>query len=174
MPESVMVATFPNEILRRLKTSHVGANQVDMEDIILNLMDELTAMGYTQECREKVLNAAMTGYMRLLAKVESGDAKRNRKGAETLTSRRFKRLVLIQEWFRLDRDKPDAWEVQEPWSMQGKGRNLKRAKADSRYIESIQFVPHTPGSTLRNNLTKMEQKLGFKPGLDIVRRWGGA
>ena len=62
----------------------------------------------------------------------------------------------------MDKDKPDAWKVQEPWSMQGKGRNLRRAKADNRYIESIQFVPHTPGSTLRNNLTKMEQKLGFK------------
>ena len=86
MPESVKVATFSNKILRRLKTSHVGANQEDMEDFILNLMDELTAMGYTQEWRERVLNAAMTGYMRLLAKVESGDAKRNRKGAETLTS----------------------------------------------------------------------------------------
>ena len=56
----------------------------------------------------------------------------------------------------MNRDKPDAWEVQEPWSMQGKGRNVKRAKSDNRYVESIKFVHHAPRSTLRNNLTKME------------------
>ena len=54
----------------------------------------------------------------------------------------------------MNRDKPDAWEVQEPWSMQGKGRNVRRTKSDNRYVESIRFVPHAPRSTLRNNLIR--------------------
>ena len=69
MPESVKVATFSNEILRRLKTSDTEVSQTEMEEILIQLMDDLTAIGYTQEWKEKVLRAAMLGYMRLLKKV---------------------------------------------------------------------------------------------------------
>ena len=81
-------------------------------------------MGYTKELREKVLRAAMLGYMRLLKKVSKGEAKRNRKGVQTLANRRFKRLIGIQEWYRVQEDKPDGWEVQEPWTREGTRRSL--------------------------------------------------
>ena len=115
-----------------------------MEEILLNLLDDLEAMGYTKEWREKVLRLAMVGYMRLLDKVEKGETPRNRKGTATLQNRRYKRLIGIQEWFRIESNKPDAWEVQEPWDGTGKGRNYRRKGADRSYIESIVFVPHTP------------------------------
>ena len=38
----------------------------------------------------------------------------------------------------------------------------KFREADKRYIESMVYVPHTPGSTLKNCLTRMEANLGFK------------
>ena len=77
MPESIKVATFSNEILRRLKTTHMEANQEDCERILIELMDNLAAMGYTEEWREKVMRAAIIGYMRLLERVRKGEIPRN-------------------------------------------------------------------------------------------------
>ena len=96
------------------------------------------------------------GYMRILDKVNKGEGPRNRKGSETLMTRRFKRLIGIQEWFRVESEKPDAWEVQEPWDNTGRRNKVaKRTQKDTRYIESVFFIPHTPESTLRNNLTRL-------------------
>ena len=173
MPESKKVATFSNEILRRLKTTHVEVSQTEMEGTIMTLMDELSAMGYAQEWKEKVLRAALIGYMRILEKVRKKEAPRNRKGAETLTSRRFKKLMGNQEWFRIDNGKPDTWEIQEPWDNSGKRKSLQRRRTpDSRYIESVFFVPHTPESSLKNRLTKMEQGLKFNTSFRYCESMG--
>ena len=105
-----------NEILRRMKTTHLGVNQSEMERILMNQMDDWKAMGYAEEWVQKVLKSATVGYMRILSKVRSGESPRNGKGAYTLKNRNFKKLVGLQEWFRLDSGKPDAWEVQPPWA----------------------------------------------------------
>ena len=44
-----------SEIIRRMKTSHQDTRQVDMEEILLDLMDELQAMGYNEEWRADTL-----------------------------------------------------------------------------------------------------------------------
>ena len=49
MPKSFKVATFANEVIGRLKTSHLEMNRKDMEKILLDLMDDLAAMGYAQK-----------------------------------------------------------------------------------------------------------------------------
>ena len=61
----------------------------------------------------------MTGYMRVLKKVADGTVRRNRKGADTLQNRRFKSLVGAKEWFRVDREEEDAWEIMPPWDRKG-------------------------------------------------------
>ena len=93
MPESIKVATFSSEIIRRLKTTHVGIDQHIIEGILLELMNDLIAMGYTEDWRQKVLKSATTGYMRILGKVKSGELTRNRKGSDTLKTRGFKKLI---------------------------------------------------------------------------------
>merc|ERR1711954_285231 len=136
-------------------------------------MDELDAMGYTLEWRQKVLQSAITGYMRILHKEECGGTPRNRKGADTLKTRRFKKLVGISEWFRLDKQKPDAWEVQEPWSHTGKQKQARRRpKHEEKYIESVMFLPYTPGSTLRNKVNRVEERLGFRTRFKFCEEMG--
>ena len=81
MPQSVKIATFSNEVLRRLKTTHVGLDQEEVESILVALMDDLTEMGYYKlEWRENILKASVTGYMRILNKVRLGETARSRKG----------------------------------------------------------------------------------------------
>ena len=98
---------------------------------------------------------------------------RIRKGTCTLMNRRFKKLVGIREWYRVD-DQTDAWEILEPWNREGeKSRRWRKSpKPDRRYIESTMFVPHTPGSTLRNRFSKMEQNLGFKTRFKYIEQMG--
>ena len=67
-------------------------------------------MGYTMTWREKVLKSTMIGYMRILDRVKKGEVKRHRKGKETLVTRSFKKLLGQQEWVRVKKETPDAWE----------------------------------------------------------------
>ena len=105
-------------------------------------MDGLASIVYSPEWRENVLKSAMTGYMRVLSKVDRGEVTRNRKGVDSLKMRRFNKLLGIREWYKVEREAPDAWEVTEPWERQG-SKNHKRVNRtkDSQYVESVFFVP---------------------------------
>ena len=160
-----------SEIIRRLKTTSQGVGREVTEGILIDMMDDLTAMGYSEEWKEKVLKASMAGHMRVLRKVREGSTCLHRKGKDTLVSRRFKRLVGSSEWFRVQ-EEDDATEVLEPWDRKG-CRNTRRVRTgDSRYIESIFFVPHTPNSQLKRNLQKMEEKLPFRTRWRYVEQMG--
>ena len=101
MPEGVTVATFSSEILRGLRTRGLGVSKEETEEVILDMMDNLTAMGYSQQWRDNVLKATIAGNMRVLKKEERGEASPNRKGKETFNSMRFKSLVGATEGFRV-------------------------------------------------------------------------
>ena len=69
MPESVKVASFSNEVIRRLKTSSVDIELKEMERILMDLMDDLFPMEYTKERKGKVLRSEIVGCLRLLDRV---------------------------------------------------------------------------------------------------------
>ena len=148
MPEGVKVALFSNEILRRLKTTSTLLSSWEFESVLNNFMDNLDTMGYKVEWRKKILRSSLVGYMRILDKVEKGETTRNRKGDVTLMSRRFKRILGIQEWYKVDRDREDAEEIREPLRYGQRGRKSVMTKSD-RYVESVIFVPHTPNGELK-------------------------
>ena len=77
--------------MRRLKTTHTNLEKEKVEDILLTFSDELNAMGYSEEWVRDTLKSAMVGYMRILPRDLEGEGPRNRKGRDTLKSRRFKR-----------------------------------------------------------------------------------
>ena len=148
-------ATFSSEVLRRLKTTHTNLEKEKVEDILLTFSDELNAMGYSEEWVRDTLKSAMVGYMRILHRDLEGEGPRNRKGRDTLKSRRFKRLVGISEWSRVDKGEPDAWEVMDPWVNKSKV-GFKRKKQDQCYVESLVMIPHIPNSKLRHLITRIE------------------
>ena len=91
-------------LLRRWKTSSMELRTEAMETITKKYMDNLNAMGYSQKWREGVLQSALTGYQRILCKVEQGTSRRNRKGVDTYAKRRFQKLCGISEWYRATED----------------------------------------------------------------------
>ena len=173
MPEGTKVATFSNEVTRRLKTSSTSLSRTTMENILGELLDNLGGMGYGEQWRTKVLRGAMTGYTRILHKVTKGETSRNRKGAETLTNRRFKALVGAKDWYRLGKE-DDAWELMPPWERAGGPikRQPSHREHDARYVETIIFVPHTPEGALKAKLSKAEANLKYPSRTKFVEEMG--
>ena len=81
-------------------------------------MGELEVMGYSLQWRINVLRSSVVGYIRVLAKVATGETSRNRKGSETLLSRRFKKLLGSTEWYRATNE-ADAEGIMPPWEKGG-------------------------------------------------------
>ena len=128
-------------------------------------MDNLAAMGYQYEWRRRILATTLTGYMRSLKKCkETGDS-RNRFGDTTFKKRRFQKCIGNQEWFR-----PQLQETELPTNRSRGGKRM--VHQDSRYIEAVFFVPHTPEGVLRGNLMKMENGLCFKTKIKYVEEQG--
>ena len=83
LAEGTKVSTASAEILRRLKTFSIHANKFMVEETLIEYMDNLLGMGYSEEWRQKVLTNTIKGYRRILALVEKGDSTRNREGGCT-------------------------------------------------------------------------------------------
>ena len=105
------------------------------------------------------------GYCRNLKKVSLGKGTINRTGKCTAMQRRFQRLVGYAEWYKV-RDANIADEVEYESNTTSKAQF--RNKQERRYIEGVVHVQHTPGSALKNQLTKMERGLKFK---NRMRNW---
>ena len=138
-------------------------------------MGELEAMGYSLQFRTSLLRSSMTGYTRVLGKVQRGETTRNRKGSATLTTRRFRRLVGNTEWFRQDQETTDADEIMPPWIHQRNTRpKTEKAEPDRRHIECLMFIPYTPNSALRNKLTQGEALLEYRTRTKFVEKMGSS
>ena len=69
----------------------------------MDYSDMLSANGYCEEWRRKVLQKAMIGYQRILLRVDEGKTWRNMLGKETRMKRRAKKLTGKANWFREER-----------------------------------------------------------------------
>ena len=152
MPSQMKVVTMSAEVPRRLKATSLGVSREETEGILIRFMDDLAAMGSSLSWRTMVLKAALTGYCKVLKEEREGKTRRNRTGKCTLRKRRFMKLVGASEWFRLEQPE----DTKELFVDEKSNVRKNRRKKDNRYIEANWFIPHTPGSTLRNNLTRME------------------
>ena len=103
VPEGMKISTAVQEVLRRWKNTSEGIGKRKLEEITSKYMDNLTAMGFDQKWREKVLKKALVGYKRVLSAVDKGDGDRNRAGAATKVKRgkptgSGRRMTSTQSW----------------------------------------------------------------------------
>ena len=85
-------------------------------------------------------------------------------------ARRKKRLIGKTSWSGNGEKPPDILTTYQAKG-QNKGRNANGEKPDERMdpeVESITFVPHTPGGILRNTLSQMEEKKGLNGRIKYV------
>ena len=101
--ENSKVATASSEFLRRWKNCSVWTDRKTIIDITKDYADSLRGMGYSVEWIRNVIDSSLTGYERLLYRVDKGEIKRNRLGEDTSTARRYRRLFGRQEWFKTKR-----------------------------------------------------------------------
>ena len=145
-----------------------GAPKSVFEEITKNFMDNLAGMGYSFEWRKKVLSKALTGYMRILKKVELGQTLRNRNGASTLNKRRFNKLCGSKDWFKLA-DIEDENRTTEPPEYRSKSTKRMR---NSKRVESVVFLPITEGSKLKQDIQNMELSANFLTRFKYIESTG--
>ena len=104
-PEGTKIATAVAEFHRRWKNTDMYTSNESVEEVSREYSDMLSANGYSQEWKRKVVAKALIGYERVLKLVREGKTKRNRTGKETMLRRRVKRLTGQSEWFRKERRK---------------------------------------------------------------------
>ena len=107
MPEGVKVATAVAEVIRRWKTTSTLCDRETFKKITCDYMDLLAGNGYTTQWREKILRKALMGYRRILLEVRRGKTRRNRRGADTMGTRRFKKLAGKQAWYQPFKDESE-------------------------------------------------------------------
>ena len=155
-PNSQKIATVSQEILRRIKNTSLDLPPSVIEGILKDYMDELKEGGYNQGWREQVLEAAVTGYERILKAEVEGTGKIHRSDKSTRKIRRWKNLCGKNQWFQPGGNKSEE--------QQTKGRGIKRKRKEvdrgtQAEIEGILYVPFTPDSELKKKLQKMEDDL---------------
>merc|ERR1711954_492100 len=99
-------------------------------------------MGYTKEWRHNVLEAVLNGYRKIPKNAI------HRHGASTVMTRRMKRLVGKQTWFK-DKNQQQQNNVdrKQP-SIPKKRKSQEDPQIEETEIKTVIFIPHTPGSLL--------------------------
>ena len=149
--------------MRHLKNTSIHESKEEIEEILIEYMDNLIGMGYEEEWRVKVLSSSLKGYRRILKLVEKGNTERNRQGASTRTSRRWKKLMGPSTWFKR---KATTYGDGAPSSKRRKRRSEETTP------EAVMFIPTTPEGRLKRDLQEMEKGLGFRTTVKYVETVG--
>ena len=75
--EGTKVSTAAAEIQRRFKNNSINSDRDKVEDTIMEYMECLIGMGYSEEWRIKLLTSSVKGYIRVLNLVAEGKTRQN-------------------------------------------------------------------------------------------------
>ena len=97
--ESVITASFSNHFYKWNNKVKRQRKETSKE-IILDISDDLISMRYPVDWIETVLKSSLIGWMRWIQKAEEKGASWNRKEIDNLDTKRFKKILGNQEWYR--------------------------------------------------------------------------
>ena len=147
----------------RNTSSSVGKSR--RAEILSNFMKKMKRSGYCRKTRRNVLLAGLKGYFRMVKEEEAGGRKVNRPRWEGASSRRLKKLGAKANWFK----RKGKSNIKVAWKSRGKGRSGKKVAEENTEIESIMFVPHTPGGELARILQEADDKFRKGKGLGKIK-----
>merc|ERR1711954_216349 len=156
VPKNNKVQTAVNEFRRRWKTTSTLVNKSVIEEITSEYSRELLAAGNKPTWVQNALEAALTGYERVVKVVRDQNKPRNRPGFSTLNDRRAKKFANTR-WFNKTRE--DQIRTQSHSSK--KNHRTQTKNFQKSMTETVMYVPYTPGGALRSKLSKMEEGLNF-------------
>ena len=157
------------EIVRRMRNTCTAVSSKRRGEILSVYMRKLQRSGYSQATREMVATAGVKGYLRMVRDEADGGRRVNRPRQDGEAERRYKRLAGKSTWFK--GSKRGANKENKP----RKRRGPARGKGLTKEIDTVMFVPHTPGDVLAKRLQEAEDKfVENKPGgkVKMVPRGG--
>merc|ERR1712081_161831 len=167
VPENNKVQTAVNEFRRRWKTTSTLVNKSVIEEITSEYSRQLLDAGYNPTWVQNALEAALTGYERVVKIVRDQNKPMHRPGYSTLNARRAKKFASTT-WF--NKTKKDQIKTQSHSSKKGskkQPRNIQKSMT-----EAVMYVPYTPGGALRSKLSKREEGLNFVGKLRYAKELG--
>ena len=172
-----------------MDTSHTWEEQ---RDIIKDFLQKMCDSGYGESTRSEVIKSATTKYFRQLMEQESGGRRLYRSAQEMAAGRRLKGL-LNQTWFKSKRGGSKVTSAKDlPWKLQyieeeckreyprnnnkKKGQDVRSQEEQrTKSVETVVFIPSTPGSKLRIHLQDADDRLVISinsPSVRFVERGG--
>ena len=174
LPHRIKMTTLCQEVIRRMRNTCRDVSCERRGEILSVYMRKLQRSGYSVAMREKVAQAGVRGYLRMVKEEEEGGRKVNRPRQDGEEERRYRRLAGKSSWFRGSRGGGGA-KMERP--QVGRRRLTRGGKMKEKQIDTVMFVVHTPGDTLAKSLQKAEDKfVEKKPGgkVKMVSRGGSA
>ena len=156
VPENNKVQTAVNEFRRRWKTTSTLVNKSVIEEITSEYSRELLAAGYKPTWVQNALEAALTGYERVVKIDRDQNKPRNRPGYSTLNARRAKKFANTMRFNKTREVQTKTQSHSSKKSYRTQPRIVQKSMT-----EAVMYVPHTPGGALRSKLSKMEEGLNF-------------
>ena len=169
LPHRMKITTLSQEIVRRMRNTCRAVSSKRRGEILSVYMRKLQRSGYNQATREMVATAGVKGYLRMVRDEADGGRKVNRPRQDGEEERRYKRLAGKSTWFK--GSKKGAAKEKKP----RKRRGPAREKGLNKEIDTVMFVPHTPGDVLAQRLQEAEDKfVENRPGgkVKMVARGG--
>ena len=165
LPHRVKIATLSQEIIRRMKNTCRKASKYKRADILTEFMKKMKRSGYSAKVRRNVALAGLKGYMNMVRTEAEGGRKVNRPRWEGARTRRYKKLGAKSNWFKKSKkSKNDSREFS--GGPKKCGRRVEGAEAE---IETVMFVPHTPGGELARLLQEADDLFIKGKGIGRVR-----
>ena len=120
-------------------------------EILSMYMRKLERSGYSESVRRNVALSGVRGYLRMVKEEEEGGRRVNRPRQDGEEERRFKKLAGKSNWFRSPAKKAVS------------NRKLNRRRMPSKRtkvktVDTVMFVPHTPGGELAKRLQEAEDR----------------
>ena len=165
LPHRMKVTTLSQEVVRRLKNTARSVGESKRRNILSNMMVKMRRAGYDDKMRRNVLVSGLKGYWRMVKTEKEGGRRVNRPRWEGAVERRYKKLGARSSWYKRKGKKIGEKDRNKGGKVQRIGRT--RGKDEETDIETIMFVPHTPGSALAKLL--QEEDDNFRRGTKMKR-----
>ena len=160
LPHRMKVTTLTQEIIRRQKNTARSVGSKRRREILSKMMVKMKRSGYDQRMRRRVLVAGMRGYEKMVETEEKGGRKVNRPRWDGEKERRYRKLGAKASWYKRKSKMPET-------KYKGRGGGKRRGPEEESDIETVLFVPHTPGGELAALIQEEDDR--FRKGTRLKR-----
>ena len=158
LPHRMKIQTLTQEVIRRQKNTARNVSGRNRKDILTRLMVKMKRSGYDERMRKRILIAGMKGYARMVKVEEEGGRKVNRPRWEGQQERRYKKMGAKTNWYKRRKNKT---------GLDKKGGRKGKGRQEESDVETVLFVPHTPGGKLAKMMEEEEER--FRKGTKLKR-----